>query len=129
MHFIEKCSHFVNLKKKIETYKPSHKCQRLFILTFVIKETLNEQRIIILSNVEFITSIKSLNRLSLTNISLLIINRLYKSHFVVIIMRVFMTFIKFITSIVKPIVASPLLIFLKFIKIKIMRKHLKYKII
>ena len=41
----------------------------------------------------------------------------------------FITFIKFITLIVKSIVISPSSIFLKFIKIKIIRKHLEYKII
>ena len=73
-------------------------------------------------------SIKS-NRLSLMNISLLIINRPQKSYFIIIIMRVFITFIKFITLIVKFIIAFSLSMFSKFIKIKIIRKHFEYKII
>ena len=40
-----------------------------------------------------------------------------------------MIFIKFITLIVKFIIASPLLIFSRFIKMKIIRKHFEYKII
>ena len=75
MHFIEKRSHFINFEKEIKTYKSLNKRQRLFILIFVIKKILNEQRIIILSDVKFVISIKSLNRLSLMNISSLIVNR------------------------------------------------------
>ena len=73
-------------------------------------------------------SIKS-NRLSSANISSSIINRFQRFHFIVIAMRVFITFIKFVASIVRSIIISPLLMFSKFIKIKIMRKHLEYKII
>ena len=40
-----------------------------------------------------------------------------------------MTFIKLIISIVKSIVIFPLLIFSKFIKMKIIRKHFEYEII
>ena len=41
-----------------------------------MKKALNEQRIIVLSNVEFMISIKSLNRLSLMNVrSSSIVNR------------------------------------------------------
>ena len=40
-----------------------------------------------------------------------------------------MTFIKFVILIVRFIVAFPLSIFLKFIKIKIVREHFEYKII
>ena len=40
-----------------------------------MKKTLNKKYIIILLNVKFVISIKSLNRLLLTNISSLIINR------------------------------------------------------
>ena len=76
IHFVEKRSHFVNLEEKIEIHEPSNKYQRLFISTFVIKKTLNKQRIIILSDAELIISIKSSNRLSSTNIrSSLIVNR------------------------------------------------------
>ena len=41
----------------------------------------------------------------------------------------FITFIKFIILIIKFIIISPSLIFSKFIKIKIIRKHFEYKII
>ena len=44
-------------------------------------------------------------------------------------MRVFITFIKFIALIVKFIIIFCLLIFSKFVEMKIMRKHFKYKII
>ena len=80
-------------------------------------------------NVEFIISIKSLNRLSLADISSSVVNRFQKSHFVVIAMRVFMTFIKFIISIIEFVVVSPSLMFLKFIKMRVMRKHFEYKVI
>ena len=40
-----------------------------------------------------------------------------------------MTFIKFIILIIKFIIVSSSSIFLKFIKMKIMRKHFEYKII
>ena len=44
-------------------------------------------------------------------------------------MRMFMTFIKFITLIVKFIIVFPSLMSLKFIKIKVMREHFEYEII
>ena len=44
-------------------------------------------------------------------------------------MRVFITFIKPAASIVEFIITFSLSMFSKFIKIKIMRKHLEYKII
>ena len=44
-------------------------------------------------------------------------------------MRVFMTFIKFITLIVKFVVISLSSISSKFIEMRIMREHLEYKII
>ena len=65
-------------------------------------------------------SIKSLNRLSSTNIRLLsIINRLQKNYFIVIIMRIFITFIKFIILIIKFVIAFSSLMFSKFIKMRI----------
>ena len=61
VHFVKKRSHFVNPKEEIEVHEPLNKRQRLFISIFVIKKTLNKQRIIILLNVESIISIKSSN--------------------------------------------------------------------
>ena len=63
------------------------------------------------------------------NISSSIVNRFQKSHFIVITICVFIIFIKFIALIVKSIIVSSSSIFLKFIKMRIIRKHLKYKII
>ena len=74
-----------------------------------------------MSDIEFIISIKSS-----FNQSSLIVN---KPYFVVIVMRVFMTFIKFIILIVRFVIAFPSLMFLKFIKMRIMREHLEYEII
>ena len=72
----------------------------------------------------------SLNRLLLmNNRSSLIVNRFLKFHFIVIIMRMFMTFIKPIALIVKFIIIFSLLIFSKSVEMRIMRKHLEYKII
>ena len=93
-----------------------------------MKKILNKQCIIILSNVEFMISIKS-NRLSLTNISSLIVNRFQRFYSIVIIMRIFITFIKFITLIVKFIIIFFSSMFSKFIKMRIMREHFEYKII
>ena len=129
IHFIKKRSHFVNFEKEIEIYKSLNKRQRFFISTFTMKEALNKQRIIVLSNAEFVTSIKSLNRLPSADISLLIINRFQRSHSVIIIMRVFMTFIKSVALIARSIIISPLSIFLKFIKMKTVREHPEYEII
>ena len=58
-----------------------------------------------------------------------IVNRFQKSHFIIIIMRVFITFIKFIILIIKFVIIFSSSIFLKFIKMKIMRKHFEYEII
>ena len=44
-------------------------------------------------------------------------------------MRIFITFIKFIILIVRFIIVFFSLMFLKFIKMRVMRKHLEYKII
>ena len=63
------------------------------------------------------------------NISLLIVNRFQKSHFIIIIMRIFIIFIKFIILIVKFIIVFSSSIFSKFIKMRIIREHFKYKII
>ena len=93
-----------------------------------MKKAFNKQRIIILLNVKFIILIKS-NRLLLANISSSIINRFQRPHFIVIIMRIFIIFIKLITLIIKFIIIFFSSIFSKFIKIKIMRKHFEYKII
>ena len=63
------------------------------------------------------------------NISSSIVNHSQRSYFIVIIIYVFIIFIKSITLIIKLIIASPSSIFSKSIKIKIIRKHFKYKII
>ena len=68
MHFVEKHLYFVNLEKEIKAHESLNKRWRFFILIFIIKKSLNKQYIIILLNVKFIISIKSLNRLLLTNI-------------------------------------------------------------
>ena len=65
----------------------------------------------------------------MNNRLLLIINRFLRSHFVFIMIRIFITFIKFIASIVKSIIIFSLLIFSNSVEIKVMRKYFEYKII
>ena len=65
----------------------------------------------------------------MNNRSSSIVNRHLKSYFVIIAMRIFMIFIKFITLIIKFVIIFPSLIFSNFIKMRVMRKRLKYDII
>ena len=73
-------------------------------------------------------SIKSPNRLSSADIQS-IVNRFQESHSIVIAMYMPITPIKLITPIAKSVITFPSSMFSKSIKMRIMRKHLEYKII
>ena len=70
-----------------------------------------------------IRSSSNVNRLSL------IVNRSQRFHFVVIIMRVFIIFVKFVILIVRPIIAFYSSMFSNFFKMRAVREHFEYKII